>query len=122
MKIKGMETLLTQEEVDGLPDGVLVRITWSGGNGPHIYAIRVDMYGNRRAALHPPGGLYELSPPYIIHFVGKERCQTRVSLVEHLPEDQRWCGTCENALPPGESAFGHLVAHGETLEANGLVP
>jgi len=30
---------LTQEEVDALPEGTEVVITWSGGNGPHRYTI-----------------------------------------------------------------------------------
>lgn len=30
---------LTQEEVDALPAGTEVVITWRGGNGPHEYAI-----------------------------------------------------------------------------------
>lgn len=32
--------LLTQDEVDGLPEGTPVLITWSGGNGPHRYTIK----------------------------------------------------------------------------------
>ncbi len=32
--------LLTQEEVDRLPNGARVQIVWSGGNGPHAYTIQ----------------------------------------------------------------------------------
>lgn len=34
--------LLTQEEVNDLPDGTNVMIQWAGGNGPHKYALRVS--------------------------------------------------------------------------------
>ena len=30
---------LTQPEIDALPDGTGVIVTWSGGNGPHRYTI-----------------------------------------------------------------------------------
>jgi hypothetical protein len=30
---------LTQEEVNGLDEGAMVRVVWSGGNGPHLYKI-----------------------------------------------------------------------------------
>ena len=30
---------LTQDEVDALPEGTEVVVTWSGGNGPHTYRI-----------------------------------------------------------------------------------
>ena len=31
--------LLTQQDVDNLPEGTNVAVKWSGGNGPHIYTI-----------------------------------------------------------------------------------
>ena len=31
--------LLSQEEVDALPEGIPVMIKWSGGNGPWLYRI-----------------------------------------------------------------------------------
>ena len=31
--------LLTQEQVDALPEGTCVMIKWNGGNGPHQYRI-----------------------------------------------------------------------------------
>jgi len=40
---------LTQAEVDGLPDGTPIEVTWSGGNGPHRYRVHVDHRGNRYA-------------------------------------------------------------------------
>ena len=38
---------LTQEQVDELPEGAEVEITWSGGNGPHRYLIAIDVNGTR---------------------------------------------------------------------------
>lgn len=32
--------LLTQAEVDALPDGTVVELIWHGGNGPHRYEVR----------------------------------------------------------------------------------
>lgn len=31
---------LSQADVDALPDGAAIRVTWSGGNGPHSYVLR----------------------------------------------------------------------------------
>lgn len=39
MKKEG-QVLLTQEQVDALPEGADVFIIWSGGNGPHKYFIK----------------------------------------------------------------------------------
>jgi hypothetical protein len=36
--------LLSQQQVNELPDGTRVVITWTGGNGPHIYTTR-NWYG-----------------------------------------------------------------------------
>ncbi len=30
---------LTAEQIDALPDGAEVVVTWSGGNGPHRYTV-----------------------------------------------------------------------------------
>lgn len=70
--------LLTQEEVNTLTHGQKVRITWDGGNGPHIYTIHVDQDGSRYAAVEG----WPLGDP--IEFVGNERNQTWVSKVEEL--------------------------------------
>lgn len=39
---------LTQQEAEALPEGSRVRVTWSGGNGPHWYQIKIDKWGNRQ--------------------------------------------------------------------------
>lgn len=31
---------LTKDELDQLPDGTSIKVTWSGGNGPHKYVLR----------------------------------------------------------------------------------
>jgi hypothetical protein len=36
--------LLTQAEVDSLPEAARVSVTWSGGNGPHAYRIVRDKH------------------------------------------------------------------------------
>jgi hypothetical protein len=77
-----MDGLLTQEEVDGLPEGALATITWSGGNGPHRYKVVVDC-GERFAV---PERLYNRGDRAIrtynpIDFVGAERYHTHVSLI-----------------------------------------
>ena len=57
--------LLSQAEVDALPTGTRVIITWSGGNGPHIYTV--DNPTNEMAIVrecwHPIGavGTYPLT-------------------------------------------------------------
>lgn len=39
---------LTRAELESLPRGARVRIVWNGGNGPHVYEVRVDAFGVRR--------------------------------------------------------------------------
>jgi hypothetical protein len=39
---------LTRQETEALAEGTKVRVTWSGGNGPHWYSIHIDKWGNRR--------------------------------------------------------------------------
>ncbi len=38
---------LTEDDFDALPDGARVVVTWSGGNGPHEYLVRVSQFGQR---------------------------------------------------------------------------
>jgi len=40
-----MSKPLTQSEVDNLPEGTPVTVTWTGGNGPHNYLIVKNRYG-----------------------------------------------------------------------------
>lgn len=72
-------TLLTQAEVNELPDGTGVVITWSGGNGPWPYVIAVDTRGQRYAALNadPEDRMRFYN---LITFVGAERFHTHVWL------------------------------------------
>lgn len=48
--------MLTQEEVDQLPEGTRVSIIWSGGNGPHEYIIGKH-YGLSYVRDHFTGGV-----------------------------------------------------------------
>lgn len=61
---------LTQEQVDALEEGIEVVVTWSGGNGPHVYRI-----------VHTPWGvavdnIYE----DLLDFVGPEQPFIQVEL------------------------------------------
>lgn len=71
-----MSYVLTQQEVDALAEGTEVWITWSGGNGPHLYRIVVDEHGQRRVdnpyrdALHTVGA-YPLTTVRVASNTGK---------------------------------------------------
>jgi hypothetical protein len=59
---------LTAEEVDQLPDGTSIIVTWSGGNGPHRYVLHVDRWGRRYAAVvpeHDPTGAFRTYNPLV---------------------------------------------------------
>lgn len=60
--------LLTQEQVDSLPDGAEIYVKWSGGNGPAKYEIssKPSEFGIKRVHRN------ELT------FIGKNRCHNRV--------------------------------------------
>jgi hypothetical protein len=73
--------LLTQAEVDALPTGTVVWITWSGGNGPHRYdVVNEGKYGVRVSAQISSGD-------DLIQFVGKESYHTHVWLTD--PKSKR---------------------------------
>jgi hypothetical protein len=76
---------LTQEQVDQLPDGTIVEITWSGGNGPHRYTTELVGYWVYAVSHHPNGRTYRVQDP--ISFVGSERFHTRVRLVDSIEPD-----------------------------------
>lgn len=65
---------LTQEECDALPAGARVRVTWSGGNGPHVYTVAQKHW----TWVH--NCVEECVEPEL-RFVGKERFHTRVEVV-----------------------------------------
>ena len=82
---------LTQEQVDCLPEGTRVVITWSGGNGPHEYAIFHSPYAEHVCAAST-GATRACQPSYSpidqadpIGFVGLDKPFTRVTVV-----DPRW--------------------------------
>lgn len=83
-KMKTLKSLrhkfLTQKEVDLLPVGTKVIITWSGGNGPHKYTIhkRKGINASFVKKHNPNAGWWDGE----IDFVGSERYHTRVKLVE----------------------------------------
>lgn len=72
--------MLTQEEVEALPEGTPITVIWSGGNGPANYTVT-----------HSPMGVvcarHQSDPPDYYDFVGRrltfvgsERWHTRVWL------------------------------------------
>lgn len=73
--------LLEQSEVDELPDGQRIVVTWSSGNGPHEYALRVKD-GRPCAVLLPDGGYIDQEVVVgQLDFVGKMRYHTHVLIV-----------------------------------------
>lgn len=72
---------LSPEEVERLPEGTHVRVTWSGGNGPHAYVIAVDERSQRYAARNDdPDDPFRWYNP--ITYVGTGPVRTRVSLID----------------------------------------
>ena len=76
--------LLTQQQVNGLPDGAEVEIIWCGGNGPHQYFSRRQKGSpNPLAWTHQPVAI----PVADITCVGSDRYHTQVRLVS-LPSER----------------------------------
>lgn len=66
--------LLTQEQVNNLPDGTMLGVAWSGGNGPYIYEL--GSYCGVKYTKDSTGEL--MKDP--LGFVGKKKPFTRVWL------------------------------------------
>lgn len=64
---------LTQEQVDNLPIGTKIVVTWGGGNGPAERIITEKWDGHCITDIGIKNGYLD--------FVGTERMQTKVSLV-----------------------------------------
>lgn len=86
MKVQHTGGPLTQEEVDNLPAGTKVVITWSGGNGPHEYTIhKRDYSGSFVKESNPNAGSYDGE----IDFVGEKSPYTVVTLANPpLPDNK----------------------------------
>lgn len=69
---------LTQEEVDNLSAGTKVVITWTGGNGPHMYEINKRENDDKSYVKdhNPNAGWWDGE----IDFVGPEKPYTIVTL------------------------------------------
>jgi hypothetical protein len=65
--------LLSQEEVNLLPIGTKVIVTWTGGNGPHKYKIAEHRKDGPVTNIGIKNGHLD--------FVGKESYHTHVSIV-----------------------------------------
>lgn len=73
-----MDELLADEDaVNALPEGTVVEVVWSGGNGPHGYTVVKD------------GDVSCVDTIYRdpITFVGRERFQTNVRVVPNPQRD-----------------------------------
>ncbi|KKW13330.1 MAG: hypothetical protein UY48_C0002G0021 [Candidatus Gottesmanbacteria bacterium GW2011_GWB1_49_7] len=64
---------LTMDELQRLPEGTTIMVVWSGGNGPYRYTLTFTPLG---ACAQAPNICYLLA------FVGKAHCHTRVWLDE----------------------------------------
>lgn len=49
---------VTRDAFDALPDGARIVVTWDGGNGPHLYIVHVDPWGNRSINLATQSAVY----------------------------------------------------------------
>ena len=70
--------LLTQKQVDALPIGAKIIVTWSGGNGPSERAITEKFDGHSVTDIGFKNGFLD--------FVGKEKYHTHVFLSTLLPD------------------------------------
>jgi hypothetical protein len=70
--------ILTAAEVEALPEGTPVTVTWSGGNGPHDYVIAVDRWGRRYAWGPSQGDRTKFYNP--LEHVGQAKHHTHVSV------------------------------------------
>lgn len=71
-----MKKLLSQKEIDNLPAGTKVIITWCGGNDPNEYIIHKRV-GNNKSFVkdhNPNSGWWDGE----IEFVGKKTFHTKV--------------------------------------------
>jgi hypothetical protein len=76
-EIKHKGKPLNQEEVNNLSKGTKVVITWTGGNGPHLYEIHKRDDGLSYVKEHNPNaGWWDGE----IDFVGPEKPHTIVTL------------------------------------------
>ena len=80
--------LLTQEQVDQLPNATHIMVKWAGGNGPHEYIT--ESYEGAIYTVLPDrkGEMFTILParPWPHHigkleYVGTERCHDRVFLL-----------------------------------------
>lgn len=75
---------LTQQEAEALPEGTKVRVTWSGGNGPHWYFIDRDKWGNAHiySELHKRGDQLLSISSVAGAFIGLEKPATILEVEE----------------------------------------
>lgn len=86
------ELLPDEDAVNALPEGTVVELVWSGGNGPHTYTVVKS------------GDISCVDTTYedAITFVGTERYHTNVRVVEypgHWHLNQQAKDTCPICTP-----------------------
>lgn len=103
---------LTQEEVDRLPVGARVRVTWSGGNGPHDYFVIPNVDGARVAITLDGtwvGTLTEVGAdqPHIQVWVERDRQWAWAwgRILDHY-QDCACAGDCEECGGEGRTRWG----------------
>lgn len=68
--------MLSEDDLDALPEGTPITVIWSGGNGPHGYLLHnCGEYGLYAAPVDGNENLKHYNP---LTFVGTERFLTRV--------------------------------------------
>lgn len=74
--------LLTQAQVNNLPDGAEIVVIWAGGNGPHRYSVERGGEAAEPFAITNDG---DGADGLRLTKVGREKNQTMVWLLEEAP-------------------------------------
>jgi len=73
---------LTQEQVDALPHGTDIVVTWSGGNGPAEYMVGKCAWTGKSSAWFVSKVSIDLNPIFVsdLDFVGDKKPHTLVTV------------------------------------------
>ena len=73
---------LTQEQVDALPHGTEIVVTWSGGNGPAEYTVGKCAWTGKSSAWFTGKVSLDMNPIFVsdLDFVGDKKPHTLVTL------------------------------------------
>lgn len=75
---------LTQEEVNALPSGTEIIVTWSGGNGPAKYTIGKCKWTGKSSAWFISEVSLDVNPIFVseLDFIGDKKPFTLVTLAQ----------------------------------------